>query len=140
MLLGKLLLHHSRIKKRGISQFLSKSSVLSSWRKDYDDEKEEDTEEDKYEDSYTDVPKPGKKWERKPYPTPMKELIRKAKEEKRARKENPCRVLEHAPENGLLVPDLIEVAQQVYNAKELLLVGLSKLVDGESAIPVKKCR
>ncbi|KAH7681409.1 APO domain-containing protein [Dioscorea alata] len=82
----------------------------------------------------------GKKGERKPYPTPMKELIRRAKEEKKLRQENPCRMLEHPPDNGLLVPDLIEVAKQVYHARESLLHSLSLLIAGEAAIPVKKCR
>ena len=141
MLLRRLLLQHiSLVKNREISQFQIKSAALSSWRNNYNENEEEDTEEECVEESYADVPRPGKKWERKPYPTPMKELVRRAKEEKRARLENPCRVLEHAPENGLLVPDLIEVAHQVYNAQQSLLAGLSKLVDGELAMTVKKCR
>uniref|UniRef100_A0ACD5YWK7 Uncharacterized protein n=1 Tax=Avena sativa TaxID=4498 RepID=A0ACD5YWK7_AVESA len=89
---------------------------------------------------YADVPRPGRKWERKPYVTPMKVLIRRAKEERRARQESPCRVLEHPPDNGLLVPHLIEVAHQVHSARERLLDGLSRLVKGEGAIPVKRCR
>lgn len=139
MLLRSVLLRHiSLVKKREMSQFHIKISALSSWIRDQDEERE-DTEEE-YEEPYADVPRPAKKWQRKPYPTPMKELIRRAKEEKRARQNSPCRLLENAPENGLLVPDLIEVAYQVYNANEILLLGLSKLVDGDSAIPVKKCR
>ncbi|KAF9594146.1 hypothetical protein IFM89_028400 [Coptis chinensis] len=88
---------------------------------------------------YTDVPNPSKrKSDRKPYPTPMKFLIRRAKEEREARKSEPCKILENAPENGLLVPELVQVAQQVYRARESLLHGLSKLVD--IIIPVKRCR
>ena len=90
--------------------------------------------------SYADVPRPGRKWERKPYVTPMKVLIRRAKEERRARQESPCRVLEHPPDNGLLVPHLVKVAHQVHSARERLLDGLTKLVKGEAAIPVKRCR
>lgn len=42
---------------------------------------------------YADVPRPcRRKSERKPYPTPMKILIRRAKEEKEARKAQPSRV------------------------------------------------
>lgn len=89
---------------------------------------------------YADVPRPGRKWERKPYVTPMKVLIRRAKEERRTRQESPCRVLEHPPDNGLLVPHLIKVAHQVHSARESLLHGLTKLVKGEAAIPVKRCR
>uniref|UniRef100_A0A0D9VH51 APO domain-containing protein n=1 Tax=Leersia perrieri TaxID=77586 RepID=A0A0D9VH51_9ORYZ len=98
---------------------------------------------------YADVPRPGRKWERKPYVTPMKVLIRRAKEERRARRENPCRVLEHAPENGLLVPHLVAVAHQVHAARERLLRGLATLVDASSSsssataaftVPVWRCR
>lgn len=89
---------------------------------------------------YADVPRPGRKWERKPYVTPMKVLIRRAKEERRARRENPCRVLDHPPGNGLLAPHLVEVAHQVHSARERLLDGLTRLVEGDAAIPVKRCR
>ncbi|KAL0862828.1 hypothetical protein Bca101_041946 [Brassica carinata] len=43
----------------------------------------------------------------------MKELIRRAKEEKQLRKSQPCRVLEHPPDNGLLV----HVAQRVHRCR-----------------------
>ncbi|KAK9278609.1 hypothetical protein L1049_028182 [Liquidambar formosana] len=87
---------------------------------------------------YADVPKPcRKKSERKPYPTPMKILIRRAKKEKEARKAQPCKMLEEPPDNGLLVPQLVQVAHRVYRARGSLLVGLSKLVH---AIPVQRCR
>lgn len=89
---------------------------------------------------YADVPRPGRKWERKPYVTPMKVLIRRAKEERRVRQESPCRVLEHPPDNGLLVPHLIKVAHQVHSARERFLDGVARLVKGEAAIPVKRCR
>lgn len=87
---------------------------------------------------YADVPKPcGGKSERKPYPTPMKVLIRRAKEEKKARNAGLRTILE-APENGLLVPELVEVAHQVNQARESLLHGLAKLVG--VVVPVKRCR
>ncbi|XP_025826353.1 APO protein 3, mitochondrial isoform X2 [Panicum hallii] len=89
---------------------------------------------------YADVPRPGRRWERKPYVTPMRVLIRRAKEERQARRENPCRVLEHPPDNGLLVPHLVVVARRVHAARERLLDGLTRLVEGEDAIPVKRCR
>uniref|UniRef100_A0A0E0EE32 APO domain-containing protein n=1 Tax=Oryza meridionalis TaxID=40149 RepID=A0A0E0EE32_9ORYZ len=92
---------------------------------------------------YADVPRPGRKWERKPYVTPMKVLIRRAKEERRARRENPCRVLERPPENGLLVPGLVGVAHQVHGAWESLLRGLTRLVEGGAAgaaVAVRRCR
>lgn len=87
---------------------------------------------------YCDIPKPHrKKSERKPYPTPMKVLIQKAKEEKEARKAQPCRLLEKPPNNGLLVPELVEVAHHVYRARRSLLLGLSKLIQ---VIPIQRCR
>ncbi|KMZ70482.1 hypothetical protein ZOSMA_19G00640 [Zostera marina] len=58
------------------------------------------------EDVCSDVPRPGKKWERKPYPTPMKTLIRRAKSHKQLQKENPCSIIEKASDNGLLVSEL----------------------------------
>ncbi|KAL6899759.1 hypothetical protein ACP4OV_006417 [Aristida adscensionis] len=89
---------------------------------------------------YADVPRPGRRWERKPYVTPMKVLIRRAKEERRLRLENPCRVLERPPDNGLLVPHLVEVAHRVHRARERLLHGLTRLVEGDDGIPVQRCR
>ncbi|KAL9271164.1 APO protein 3, mitochondrial-like protein [Drosera capensis] len=87
---------------------------------------------------YTDLPrKLRSKSERKPYPTPMKLLIRRAKQEKQLMKENPYRVLEHPPENGLLVPELVDVAHRVYRARESLVAGVSKLV---RMAPVLRCR
>uniref|UniRef100_A0A6N2LLD2 APO domain-containing protein n=1 Tax=Salix viminalis TaxID=40686 RepID=A0A6N2LLD2_SALVM len=88
--------------------------------------------------SFKDIPKPVRdKSERNPYVTPMKVLIKRAKEEREARKLQPCRMLENPPENGLLVPQLVPVAHQVYEAREALISGISKLV---KVIPVQKCR
>ncbi|KAF6169675.1 hypothetical protein GIB67_004067 [Kingdonia uniflora] len=79
---------------------------------------------------YSDIPKNSrKKSERKPYPTPMKVLISKAKEEKKFRKAEPVRVVEGAPDNGLLVQELVEVAHEVYRARESLIYGLSKIIN-----------
>lgn len=87
---------------------------------------------------YKDVPQsPKSKSERKPYITPMKILIQRAKVEKEARKAQPCRMLEERPDNGLLVPELVNIAHQVYRSREILLSGLSKLV---KRIPVQRCR
>lgn len=95
-------------------------------------------DDDHHHHLYLDVPKPAKsKSERKPYQTPMKILVKKAKEEREARKAQPCKLLEHPPENGLLLPELVSVAHQVYQARESLLLGLSKLV---KTIPVLRCR
>ncbi|KAI3520062.1 hypothetical protein L1887_09283 [Cichorium endivia] len=67
----------------------------------------------------------------------MKILVQRAKKEKEARKAQPCKLLETPPENGLLVPELVDVAHQVYQARESILLGLSKLVN---SIPVLRCR
>lgn len=86
---------------------------------------------------YSDVPYPSRiKSERKPYVTPMKVLIARAKAEREARKAQPCRVLEEPPENGLLVPELVEVAHRVYRARGFLLSGLRQLV---RVIPILRC-
>ena len=88
---------------------------------------------------YADVPKPRKdKSERKPYPTPMKELIRRAKEEKELRKSQPCRVLEDPPDNGLLVPELVHVARRVHRCRASLLSGLSAIIHHH--VSVHRCR
>lgn len=87
---------------------------------------------------YIDLPEPRRcKSERKPYPTPMKILIKRAKEERELMRSNPCRVLEHAPTNGLLVPELVQVSREVYWARESLLLGISKLL---AIVPVLRCR
>lgn len=90
------------------------------------------------DEGYEDVPRPPRrKSERKPYVTPMKELIRRAKEEREARKLQPCRLLDTPPDNGLLVPELVDVAHQVHRARESLLRDLSQLL---RVIPVQRCR
>ncbi|KAJ7964240.1 APO protein 3 mitochondrial-like [Quillaja saponaria] len=69
---------------------------------------------------YSDIPNPPtKKSEGEPYPTPMKVLIQKGKEERESRKAQPVRMLEEPPDNGLLVPELVECIK---------LVGHSSLV------------
>ncbi|XP_057741953.1 APO protein 3, mitochondrial [Arachis stenosperma] len=92
---------------------------------------------DDRESTYSDVPKPcRRKSQRKPYVTPMKVLIERAKKEREARKAQPCRVLEEPPDNGLLVPELVEVSHRVYLARNSLVSGLSQLV---RVIPVLRC-
>ncbi|XP_076900101.1 APO protein 3, mitochondrial-like [Bidens hawaiensis] len=66
----------------------------------------------------------------------MKVLVQRAKQEREARKLQPCKLLEEPPDNGLLVPELVGVAHQVYRARELTLLGLSKLVN---VVPVLRC-
>lgn len=73
----------------------------------------------------------------KTFSDPVNILIKRAKEERELMKLNPCRVLEHPPDNGLLVPELVEVARKVYWARESLLKGISKLL---TIVPVLRCR
>jgi hypothetical protein len=123
----RIILSEICILKKGLHFRLNQSLCLSSERILGDDDP-----------LYADVPKPlRKKAERKPYQTPMKVLIARAKKEAEARKAQPCRMLEHPPDNGLLVPELVEVAHRVYRARRSLLFGLSKLVQ---LIPLQRCR
>ncbi|CAL1389236.1 unnamed protein product [Linum trigynum] len=86
---------------------------------------------------YVDVPKPQRdKSERKPYVSPVTELIRRARKEREARKAHPVRMLEDPPHNGLLVPQLVHVAHRVYLARESLLSGVAKLL---ASIPLLIC-
>lgn len=112
------------------TRFFSSSSIKPLTNLDDDDEADP---------LYADVPKPRKdKSERKPYPTPMKELIRRAKEEKELRRSQPCRVLEDPPDNGLLVPELVHVARRVHRCRASLLSGLSRIVHHH--VHVHRCR
>ncbi|KAF8048918.1 hypothetical protein N665_2354s0004 [Sinapis alba] len=115
----------------------SSSSIIPLTNFDYPYSKPTDDDDD--DPLYADVPKPRKdKSERKPYPTPMKELIRRAKEEKQLRKSHPCRVLEDPPDNGLLVPELVHVAHRVHRCRASLLSGLSRIVHHH--VSVHRCR
>ncbi|MED6179175.1 hypothetical protein PIB30_114701, partial [Stylosanthes scabra] len=99
---SEIIYHLKRLPHR-FSAILSFSSDTSSPVSFWDDR----------ESTYSDVPRPSqRKSERKPYVTPMKVLIERAKKEREARKAQPCRVLEEPPDNGLLVPELVEVAQR----------------------------
>ncbi|KAF2535137.1 hypothetical protein F2Q68_00018946 [Brassica cretica] len=68
----------------------------------------------------------------------MKELIRRAKEEKELRKSQPCRALEDPPDNGLLVPELVHVARRVHRCRASLLSGLSAIIHHH--VSVHRCR
>lgn len=85
---------------------------------------------------HVDLPEPLPKGQRKPLPTPLKVLIRRAKEEKTLNREAEQRVL-HPPENGLLVPELIKVSHEVYQASITVRLGVSKLL---KVLSVHTCR
>lgn len=111
---------------------------LSSFRCSFTRNAEKLEYDDAPDPPYVDLPKPRVcESSRKPYPTPMKVLIQRAKEERVARKAQPCRMVEYPPDNGLLVPDLVHVAQSVYLAWKMLHFGISRLL---KAVPIQRCR
>lgn len=87
-----------------------------------------------------DLPPVLPKRKKKPFPTPIKEIRRVAREKEKKRKlegtSHEERVLE-PPENGLLVPELIPVAHDVLEARKILIKNILKLLD---VIPVIACR
>ncbi|GLJ38772.1 hypothetical protein SUGI_0790490 [Cryptomeria japonica] len=87
-----------------------------------------------------DLPPVLPKRKKKPYPRPIKEIIRDARKIKKRSKLEEAKMEERVlgpPENGLLVPDLIPVAHQVLEARKILVKNLVKLLD---VIPVFACR
>ncbi|XP_078434499.1 APO RNA-binding protein (DUF794) isoform X2 [Wolffia australiana] len=84
----------------------------------------------------SDFPRYYSKREKKPFPIPVLELRRNARErQKRFQGKN--RKPLPPPKNGMLVPSLIPVAYEVYNARILLINNLKRLL---KAIPVHACR
>ncbi|XP_020113367.1 APO protein 3, mitochondrial-like [Ananas comosus] len=86
--------------------------------------------------SFVDLPKPRRSWERKPLVTPITELKRRAREERRARREV-REVALRPPENGLLVQTLVPVAHEVFAARKQLLCCAERVAE---SIPVHACR
>ncbi|GAB2279602.1 APO protein 1, chloroplastic [Dionaea muscipula] len=72
---------------------------------------------------------------KKPFPIPIKEIQRIARAEKNRARMGVEMPLE-APQNGLLVPELIPLAHEVLDAWRALIRGLSQLLQ---AIPVYAC-
>ena len=83
-----------------------------------------------------DLPRKYSKREKKPFPIPVLELRRRAKERMKAAQGKPKRPLP-PPKNGMLVRRLIPVAYKVYNARILLINNLRKLM---KVVPVKGCK
>lgn len=83
-----------------------------------------------------DLPRKYSKREKKPFPIPVLELRRRAKERMKAAQGKPKRPLP-PPKNGMLVHRLIPVAYKVYNARILLINNLRKLM---KVVPVKGCK
>ncbi|GLJ23881.1 hypothetical protein SUGI_0453780 [Cryptomeria japonica] len=73
---------------------------------------------------------------KKPFPVPVKELRRAARERQKNNKGKPKRPL-GPPRNGLLVQGLIPVAHQVFEARMRLINGISELL---KVVHVRSCR
>lgn len=83
-----------------------------------------------------DFPPSYSKREKKPFPIPVLELRRRAKERAKKAEGKPKRSLP-PPKNGMLIKRLIPVAYKVYNARILLINNLKRLM---KVIPVKGCK
>lgn len=84
----------------------------------------------------SELPRKLRKCEHKPLKTRIIELKRKSRLEKQER--NVVQeVLLHPPENGLLVEELIPVAQEVFSARSLLFTSVSKVAP---TIVIYACR
>ncbi|KAJ7955648.1 APO protein [Quillaja saponaria] len=75
----------------------------------------------------SDFPRYYSKKEKKPFPTPIVELRRAARERLKNRRGQPRRPVPR-PKNGLLVKSLIPLAYNVYNARITLINNLKKLL------------
>ncbi|KAL3535118.1 hypothetical protein ACH5RR_003579 [Cinchona calisaya] len=83
-----------------------------------------------------DLPRYYSKKEKKPFPVPILELRRAARERFKNRKGQPRRPIP-PPKNGLVVKGLIPVAYSVLNARIRLIKNLKKLV---KVVPVQGCK
>jgi APO RNA-binding len=82
-----------------------------------------------------DLPRHYSKKEKKPFPVPIVELRRAARE--RIKKAREKRIPALPPRNGMLVKSLIPVAYQVMNARVTLINNLKRLL---KVVPVQACR
>lgn len=83
-----------------------------------------------------DFPRYYSKKEKKPFPVPIVELRRAARERLKNAKGKP-RGPTRAPRNGMLVRSLIPVAYEVLNARTSLINNLKKLI---KVVPVQACK
>lgn len=83
-----------------------------------------------------DFPRYYSKREKKPFPIPIVELRRNARQRMKERKGKP-KGLVPPPKNGLLVKSFIPVAYRVYNARITLINNLKKLL---KVVPVLACK
>lgn len=83
-----------------------------------------------------DLPADMPKTKKKPFPIPVKELRRAARERQKNKKGRPRRPI-GPPKNGLLVPELIPVAHKVFEARTKLVNGVAELL---KVVLVHACR
>ena len=83
-----------------------------------------------------DLPRYYSKREKKPFPIPIVELRRAARERLKSAKGKP-RKPTPPPRNGMLVKSLIPVAYEVLNARVMLINNLKKLL---KVVPVQACK
>lgn len=84
-----------------------------------------------------DLPRYYSKKEKKPFPIPIVELRRAARERFKSRKKGQLRTPMPPPKIGLLVKSLIPVAYDVLNARVTLINNLKKLL---KVVPVHACK
>lgn len=84
----------------------------------------------------TDLPRYYSKKEKKPFPVPIVELRRAARERIKKSKGQPRRPVP-PPKNGMLVKSFIPIAYDVYNARITLINNLKKLL---RVVPVHACK
>lgn len=74
-----------------------------------------------------DAPKQYSKREKKPFPVPIVDLRRAARERVKNNKDKPKRPLP-PPKNGMVVKSLVPLAYKVYNARIRLINNLHRLM------------
>ena len=84
----------------------------------------------------TDLPRYYSRKEKKPFPVPIVELRRAARERIKKRKGQP-RTPVPPPKNGMLVKRFIPTAYDVYNARITVINNIKKLI---RAVPVHACK
>ncbi|XP_039135016.1 LOW QUALITY PROTEIN: APO protein 1, chloroplastic-like [Dioscorea cayenensis subsp. rotundata] len=82
-----------------------------------------------------DLPPILPKNKKKPYPIPVKKMLRASREDKKASRIGDKKPLE-PPKNGLLVPELIPVAYEVIEYWKVLIRGVARLL---TVVPVYGC-
>lgn len=85
-----------------------------------------------------DLPPILPKNKKKPFPIPIKKLIRAARQDKKLAEMGIEKPLE-PPKNGLLVPELVPVAYEVLDYWKVLIKGLSQLLKVVTVYGCSKC-